>query len=118
MERTLVEIKKAGLDYQIVEHWNPYSKRRIDLFGIIDLLVLDNGIVGYQVCGADYQPHIKKITEDEKEKTIKWLNSNGRLEIWSWRKLKKVRGMKAMEWKPRIADVLIVNGELYLEERE
>jgi hypothetical protein len=28
------------------------------------------------------------------------------------------RGMKAMEWKPRIADVMVVRNEIYVEERE
>ena len=118
MERTLAEIKKAGLKYCKVEHFNHFSKRRVDLFGIIDLLVLDSGIVGVQVCGTDYQEHVRKITEDEKENTLEWLKSEGRLEIWAWRQLKKVRGKKAMEWIPRIADVLLVNNELYVEERD
>lgn len=117
VERTLAEIKKSGLKYWKVEHWNPYARRRIDLFNIIDLLVLDGGIVGIQVCGSDYQEHVRKLTEDEKENTLEWLKSEGRLEIWGWRQLKKVRGKKAMEWIPRIADILLVNGELYLEER-
>jgi hypothetical protein len=118
MERTLDVIKKDNLKYWKVEHWNPYAKRRIDLFNIIDLLVLDGCILGIQVCGSDYQEHVRKITEDEKENTLSWLAAGGRFEIWSWRKLKKVRGGKAMEWEPRISDVLAVGGEIYIEERK
>lgn len=118
MERTLAEIKKAGLKYWKVEQWQQWARRRVDLFNIIDLLVLDGGVVGVQVCGSDYQDHVRKITEDEKENTMAWLENGARLEIWAWRKLKKVRGMKAIEWKPRIADVMLVKNEIYVEERE
>ena len=118
MQRTLEVIKKDGLKYWIVEHWNQYSRKRQDLFNIIDVLVLDGGMVGFQVCGSDMASHKKKILEDEKENTFAWLSQPGaRLEVWGWRKLKKKRGMKATEWRPRIADILIVNGELYWEER-
>jgi len=119
VERTLAEIKKNGLKYWKVEHWNPYAKKRIDLFHIIDILVLDGGVLGLQVCGTDYQEHVRKIAIEEKDNTLAWLEQPGtRLEIWAWRKIKKVRGKKATEWKPRIADVLIVNGEIYIEERK
>ena len=117
MQRTLAEIKKSGLKYWIVEIWNPYKKCRQDMFHIIDLLVLDNGVVGVQVCGQDFSGHVQKIQEDEAENTRAWLESGGRLEIWGWRKLKKKRGGKAMHWKPRIADVLMVQDEIYVEER-
>jgi len=118
MQRTLEVIKKDGLKYWITEHWNQYSRKRQDLFNIIDVLVLDCGMVGFQVCGSDMASHKKKLLEDEKENTFAWLSQPGaRLEVWGWRKLKKKRGMKATEWKPRIADILIVNGELYWEER-
>jgi len=118
MQRTLAEIKSAGLKYWRVEHWHHHMKRRIDLFNIIDVLVLEDTIVGIQVCGSDFQPHIRKITEDEAENARAWLETGARLEVWGWRKLKKKRGGKAMEWKPRVADILLVDGELYVEERE
>jgi len=117
MQRTLEVIKAEGLKYWRVEVWQQWAKKRQDLFNIIDLLVLDCGILGIQVCGTDYKSHVKKIMEDEAEHTRAWLESGGRLEIWGWRQLKKKRGGKAMEWKPRIADILIVKNELYMEER-
>ncbi len=117
MQRTLTEIKKNGLKYWKVETWQPWVKRRVDLFNIIDVLVLDAGIIGVQVCGNDFAAHKHKILEQEKENTFAWLSAGGLLEVWGWRKLQKVRGKKATYWSPRIADVLIHNEELYWEER-
>ena len=118
MTRTLEVIKKDNLKYWIVEIYKTWAKRKVDLFNIIDLLVLDNGILGIQVTGSDFASHKTKIMEDEKENTFAWLSEGARLEVWGWRRLKKKRGKKAMFWAPRIADVLIVNKELYWEERK
>ena len=44
MQRSLAVLKEKGLKYQKVEYWNYYAKRRIDLFSIVDILVLDKGL--------------------------------------------------------------------------
>jgi hypothetical protein len=118
MVRTKAKLKKHGITHGVVERWIQRARKRIDLFGIIDLIALDNGIVGIQVTGTDFSSHKIKIMEEKKENTLEWLSNTGRLECWGWRKLKKVKGKKATYWAPRIADVLIVNGELYWEERK
>jgi hypothetical protein len=123
MERTKKELKSRHIWHEIVERWFPRSKKypfgcRKDLFGIIDLIALDKGIVGIQVCGRDWMQHQEKIMIEKKENTIRWLSNHARLEVWGWRKLKKVRGKKAMIWVPRIADVILDKGGLYWEERE
>ena len=119
MERTKKRLKDAGIIHWIVEHYNPWSKTRQDLFHIIDLLSLDNGVVGIQICGSDWMPHIRKITEEHAAYTVAWLQQPGtRLELHGWRKVKKKRGGKLMIWKPRIADVLLINNALFVEERD
>ena len=123
MQRTKRELKKQGIIHQVVERYHPRSKKypfgcKQDLFNIIDLIGLDAGIVGIQVCGTDLMPHKRKIMHDEKANTRAWLENNGRLEVWAWRKLKKKRGGKAMVWKPRIVEVLLVDNELYWKEQE
>jgi len=123
MERTKAELKKDNILHGIVERFFPKSKKypfghKEDLFGILDLIALDNGVVGIQVCGTDLRTHKQKIMEEKKESTYRWLNDGqARFEVWAWRKLKKRKGGKAMVWKPRIIDILIVNNELYWEER-
>ena len=117
MMRTKAALKKDEIKHGVVERWIQRARKRLDLFGIIDLIALDAGIVGIQVTGADFASHKIKIMETEKENTLEWLLNTGRLEVWGWRKLKKIKGKKATYWSPRIADVLIVNGELYWKER-
>ena len=120
MQRTIKVLKNQNIPYWIVERFipgKPFGKR-VDLFHIIDLLALDSGIIGVQICGSDFASHKTKIMESEKTNTINWLENGGRLECWGWREIKKKRGMKAKHWVPRIADVLIVNKELYWEERK
>jgi len=122
LQKTTKVLRAQGfrkyIDYQKVEYWNPFARKKVDLFNIIDLLVLDNGFLGIQVCGKDWMQHYRKIMEDKKENTLAWLKSGARLEVHGWRQLKKKRGGKALVWKPRIADVLIVKKELYWEERK
>ena len=123
MQRTKAELKKYNIQHSVVERYFPKSRKypfgcKEDLFNIIDLIALDNGIVGLQICGTDFSPHRKTLMVTQKQSTINWLKNGGRLELWGWRKRKKVRGKKATYWSARIADILLVNGELYFEERQ
>ena len=119
MQRTLSVLKKDNLKYWRVEVWNSFMKRRIDLLNIIDLLVFNTGsILGIQICGSDLASHKKKIMETEQGNTITWLKTKAFLQVWAWRKLKKVKGKKATYWKPRIIDVTLAGNELFWEERE
>src|ERR1700676_5404113 len=38
--RTLAVLKKEGYTAQVVEYYNQFARRRIDLFGIIDIVAL------------------------------------------------------------------------------
>jgi len=118
MQRTLKVIKEMELMYWKVEYWQPWARRRIDLFNIIDLLVLDSGILGIQVTGADVASHRTKLADTEKHYTIEWIKAGGLLQIWSWRKLVKKRGEKAKYWNLKITNVLLVQGEIYFEEQK
>ena len=110
-------IKAASLKYWIVETWQQWAKKRQDLFGIIDLLVLDGGILGIQVCsGGDYQAHVRKLMEDEAENTRAWLESGGRIQIWAWRQILAKRGGKAKKWVPKKSDKVIDDARLALKE--
>ena len=120
-QRTLKANRNLGRICGIVEKFQQYGGKfgiSQDLFGFIDLIAIDEfeGIVAIQSTGQDWSGHIKKIMELE-EIVLKWLH-HAPLELWSWRKVKKVRGGKAMIWKPRIADFFIDgNGKLFYKER-
>ncbi len=115
-QRTLRALRERGLVCAIVEKWNPFGGplrpdgqgrvgRRNDLFGILDVLALDpeRGVVGIQSCGGDFMDHFRKMTQEMVQEMSDWLRTPGTcLELWSWRKVKKVRGGKAMIWEPRV----------------
>ena len=120
-QRTLKANKDLNRDCGIVERWQQYGGKfgiRQDLFGFIDIIAIDpkQGIVGIQSTGQDWAGHVNKIF-DKRDIVSKWLE-HATLELWSWRKVKKKRGGKAMIWKARIGDFLLdIDGKLILNER-
>lgn len=110
-QRTLRELRNRGVVCAVVERWNQFAGPhgvRQDLFGFIDICALypgDKGIVGVQSTGpSGHAQHRKKILEDC-EHALDWLKSGGKIELWSWRKLKLKRGGKAERWFPRVEDI-------------
>lgn len=100
-QRTLKYLRDEGYHVGIVERWIQRMQKRIDLFGIIDLIAMDGEkIVGVQSCGQSFSEHDKKIMASPE--TVLWLQSQGRLMLIGWRKVKKKRGGKQMVWKPRV----------------
>jgi hypothetical protein len=114
MSRTIAEQEKykriCGKEY-IVERFIHNRKVgagiRCDFAGLFDLIAISprEGIIGIQVCGADFSSHYKKITVEKADNACLWLSAGrGRtkIEIWSWRKVLKKRGGKQRIWSPRI----------------
>jgi len=103
LQRTKKELKARGISSGKVEApWNQFSKKRSDLFGILDLvaLYLGEGICGIQCCGADFAEHDRKILASPY--SVEWLESYGILETWAWRKVLKKKGGKAKIWDVKI----------------
>ncbi len=102
--RTLKYLKDQGWNAGIVERYLQYAGpfgKRIDLFGIIDLVVLTGtNIIGVQSCGQSFAEHNRKILAEPM--SLKWLESGGQLMLIGWRKIKVKHGGKAMKWSPRI----------------
>jgi len=104
---------------QKVEVYNPFSKKRHDLFGIIDVLAMCPllGIVGIQACGAsDRVPHIEKLLSSPA--SILWVRSGGRLQLWTWRKICKLKKdgkkSKTKTWTPKIEEFELAMDQLVL----
>lgn len=52
--RTLKLLRDEGFACEVVEHWNSFVRRRMDLFGFIDVLALgQDETVAVQVCTRD-----------------------------------------------------------------
>jgi hypothetical protein len=107
-QRTLAELRKRNWTAQVVEHWNGFARRRIDLFGVIDIVCLsefdDHGngvlhIMGVQCCaGSSHAPRRTKILNEPRARD--WILAGGRLELWSWAK-RAARG-KRKTWTLRV----------------
>ena len=102
--RTLDYYRKLGFECGVVERFNSFTKQRHDLFGIIDIIAIDEKItLGIQSCGQAFSEHDKKILESPE--STKWVKAKDRVLILiGWRKLKVKRGGKAMRWTPRIKE--------------
>jgi hypothetical protein len=73
-------------------------------------LVPRKGVLGVQSCGSEHAKHVKTIEETRLQETVEWLRTPGTsLELWSWRKVKVKRGGKAMVWRPRITNVILIS---------
>ena len=92
----------------IAESMNPHSGHKKDLFGIIDLVAIEPTLTrGIQVCGSDWQPHIRKLQDEGMVACTRWLASPYRtLELWGWRKVAMINkdGKKQSRqiWMPKL----------------
>ena len=108
-KRTLDLLRNYGWTTQVVEKWEPHSKRRIDLFGGIDILAIrDNYTLGVQATsGGNISARIHKLIELPAMRL--WLEGRDRrLHVWGWRKLKIERGKKAVRWTPKIFEITMM----------
>jgi hypothetical protein len=105
-QRCIETLKELGFTYQVVERFCVYSKRRIDLFGCIDILGCRDGIgiIGIQACaGSSHATRRAKACAEPRLKT--WVESGGRFEVWSWSK-RGERGKRKL-WTLRRDEVVV-----------
>lgn len=103
--RSLAECRKRGYTAQVVEHWNQFSRRRIDLFGVIDIIALTEwGILAIQACaGSSHANRMAKIKAEPR--TSAWLKAGGMLSVWSWSK--RGGAGKRKTWTLRTEEVVL-----------
>lgn len=83
--RSLEHARAMGFTAQVVERFNKYSNKRIDLFGIIDLVCCKPGVGILGVQATSGSNHAARRTKSLAEPRLaEWLNSGGRYEIWSF----------------------------------
>ena len=104
-KRTLAELRSRGYTCQVVEHWNPFARQRVDLFGGIDICALAPGVtLGVQCTTADHlAARVTKLCAEPRIRN--WLEAGNRLEAWGWSK-KGPRG-KRKTWQPSIREITI-----------
>jgi hypothetical protein len=102
-QRARAECKRNGWHSAIVERWNPHAHIRQDLFGFIDMLVLDGlpGVLAVQVTSGDHvAERIAKILSSPY--LVPWLASGSRVEVWGYRKV-GARGKRKLWALRRVA---------------
>lgn len=90
-----------------MERWNPHARIRQDLFGFVDLVVLDGGrgpLAVQATSGSNHAARVAKIQDECREAALAWLECGGRIEVWSWRKNASGR------WVLRAEDVRLSKG--------
>jgi hypothetical protein len=82
-------MRKRGYELvQVVEHWNAFARRRIDLYGIIDVVCVggpSNEIVGVQATSGDHVSHrVDKINDSDAIQVLRRVGI--RVLVHGWRK--------------------------------
>ena len=85
-QRSLAYLRNKGAQAAIVEHWNSFAHIKLDLFGWIDVLALENGkFVGVQ---TTTQAHAANRADKARGNAAlqAWLTAGGILVIHCWAK--------------------------------
>ena len=86
-QRTLKYYRDLHWTCQVVEKWVPIAKKRIDLFGCIDIIAIQQGagIIGIQATSGTNQSQRRTKAMAEPELRT-WLEAGGRFWVVSWSK--------------------------------
>lgn len=114
--RSLQHFKRLGIPAQVVERFNTFSKKRLDLFGVIDIVALSPlGICGVQVTsGANAAARMTKIREEPL--AALWLRAGGALVVHAWRKTGP-RGKRKL-WSLRVVKAVLTDQGIQFQESE
>jgi hypothetical protein len=101
--RTLKYLRDNGWPLvQVVERWNQYARRRIDLFGFIDVIAFDperGWLLVQTTSGSHVQERIHKIINECSEQAQLLADHKyNRIVVHGWRKIKG-------RWKVREIDI-------------
>ena len=93
-QRALKRARELGYDAQVVEKWNAFARKRVDLFQCIDVVCVRAGVpvLGIQACShGDMTKRVRKCIEFGQG----WLSTgHTQLEVWAFRKLKGHRTLQ------------------------
>jgi hypothetical protein len=82
-QRALAECRKRGWTAQVVERWVPQARRRVDLFGCIDVVAItDEGILGIQVTSGSN--HAARRTKALELDSIREWMRHAAFAVWSY----------------------------------
>ena len=114
--KTTAWMREQGYVFDKTESFNVFSNQRRDFMGFADYIAITNEYtIAIQAAGADFAPHIKKLTEQRRDAVTAWLSGPRKLYLIGWRKL--VSGKRRL-FKMRLAEFMLnEKGEIVWQER-
>lgn len=103
--RSLAHCRKNNWPVANVEKWLPMVKKRQDMFGFADLVVLLPGaILAVQATsGSNHAARVSKVKANEN--AVSWARAGGCIAVWSWSKTGP-RGQRKL-WTLRTEEVVL-----------
>jgi len=102
-QRSLKLLRDRGFLPWVAEYYHAFSRRRVDLYGIIDIVAIkkeERGVLGVQTTVASaVSARIKKISASPAARI--WVMAGNRIVIHGWRKPTKTRKkwtLREVEW--------------------
>lgn len=85
-ERSLKYLRDAGYTVAKAEHWNPFARRRVDLFGFIDLVAIRPGetLAVQTTSRSNVAARRRKILG--LDAALTWLQAGNRIVVHGWDK--------------------------------
>jgi hypothetical protein len=84
-QRSLKYLKEQGMKPWVCEYWNSFARKRVDLYGCIDILAIGNGETwAVQTTSTGVSSRVKKIQESEYFPVM--LESGWRVFVHGWSK--------------------------------
>ena len=104
-QNSLKHLRDNGYKTWVVEHWNSFTKKRVDLFNAWDIIaVRKNEVLFVQTTSwANTSARINKIADNEYTPHLR--DAGIRLEVHGWAKKPQTKGSKRLVWTPKIIDV-------------
>jgi len=103
-QNSLAVLRALGYTCWIVEHWNSFTRKRVDMFGMFDIIAIrENETLAVQTTTSGVASRVAKIADSPYIADVR--KAGWRVEVHGWRKAPKVKGSKVEVWKQRIVDL-------------
>ncbi len=115
-QRTLQWCRQRGWIAGVVEKWIPHTRRRLDLFGFIDVVAVGDGLFPYGIQTTSGSHLANRIAKATALPTTQMVSKCFRLLFVGWRQVGD-RG-KRKRWRPRVIELQFVTTPRGVEAKE
>ena len=113
--KTIKHLSAIGYSAQSVEMYNPFSKKRRDLFGFIDVVAVNPDLckcVGLQITSrSNVSTRVKKIMSEKRDNAKAWLKAGNEIFVIGW------NNANPNNTEARVIAIQEINGELTTAEK-